>query len=910
MFAPFMGVGDMENKFNRIQFKEQLKERLKDLPVSRITYLAWYSAVTTLPLLSTSNKTMFSYWENNDIQKHLYSVFNAIDLCYFLCLSRDVVSADSPVDAASVDAISTAGAAYTAADKAVYAARSAAYATRGDADHSSAYASAYAAADAARSAAYADAATAFAAVYDVRFVSYADGAATYASAAAADAYAVYTSQASRRTEKIRYDLFIKTFLRNIEMIISGNYKSLRIDVSLYGSTWTTFIEELRSVAGDYWANLYENLFNNGLQMDDMELERRLQVPVEYQEKGAKTVAIFLEDTARKGLTQLAEIRLILLGEKGAGKTSFVRRIMNEELRMDEESTIGIDYRDWDIKVSEHKVGVRIHLWDFAGHVITHSAYPMFLTSGCVYVLIYDGRTEERNRIKYWLNTIKNYAYRPSLKPPVFLFVNLRDPYKPKISERTLRETYTELDIKEITYCNLLEDKLVFKLFQNKLTKWIQSNPKLCTQIVATSLPIKDSLEAEFKGGNYVITKEKLLSKMKDTTEGTLDRGLHLLLPLGIVLWYEHKPRLENYIFEPSWVSQGVYSILNWLGTKEKYELFTNDLDTIFQNQKKRYPQKHYSLLQQIMIEYGLAYSEKRVGIGEETYLVVPTTMPVDQPVDNIKAGFPDNQCLVLRCRFVEELPPDTISRFIVMHHKDIDVSGEIALVWRYGVQLKHKGQFALVLEEDRMITLRVLQSDMHNGEASQAYFNKLHESLVSIFEQYRQAMPSFEHLIQDGKDSIYFNGEQMEYIKRIGGSIMNFTITGGQQQGINVAGINEGTQIVHQTINNFNPMKWNYEMREQLELLADDLQRKGFSEEADELTACVQDLKEAENWKKPQEFHGQRIKARLKRLKDNLGNNTSNLSKALTAIGLANGIWNLSENINQLFQWILNSPLG
>jgi GTPase SAR1 family protein len=914
----------------------KLTKKLKKIPFSRIIFVAWFSAVTALPFLSKSGKKKFSYWGDDVKQKYLYSLLNVIDICYcaFILYNNEQTSADityrfdreadtycadisvyvTDIQAAADvvsetcvnDVINTILAAAKVTERATDIIPIATAKSVGTGNIS-----AFLVADKRDLYDYVVAAAVHAANYvisiDTTYYYFSEK--LYDDEYNFDPALAYQEATLKKAEVDRDKKFTEKFLSNINEIILGNIHKIIIDTSLYGPVWSTFISDLNAVAGNYWANHYRKLFYNGLQMDVKELERRLQVPKEYQLAGAKTVCIYLEEVDIKGLAQLSELRLILLGEKGAGKTSFVRRILNEELRMDEESTIGIDYRKWEIKGSNLQTQVRVHLWDFAGHVITHAAYPMFLTSGCIYVLIYDGRTEERNRIKYWLNTIRKYAHRPPQKLPVFLFVNLRDLYKPKISEKMFRETFKELDLKEITYCNLLNNKSLFKQFKNKLAEWIRNNPSLCTNIVATLLPVKDYIEAEFKAGNHVINKENLLSKIQDITEENLNRALSLLLPIGTVLWKEDIPSLENYIFDPSWVSHGVYSILNWLGKVEKHELFATDLDMIFRKHKQLYPQRHYELLKRIMIEYDLAYSEKRNGIEEENYLVVPTTMPADQPIDNIKDGFPDDQCLVSRFRFVAELPSDTISRFIVMHHKDIDISGGITLVWRYGVQLRRNDQIALVLENDNMITLHVLQRGMKNSEASHLFFKELQETLMSIFNKYKQAMPTFEYLIQTDKESVFFSREQLEYIQRMGGLIMNINFNGGLQQGFNMAGLNTGTQKIEQTICNFNPQEWNYEMQEQLDMLEKDLQRNGYSVEAEELRACLQDLKEAEIWDKPQDFHRKGLKARFKRLLENLADKTSGLSKALVAIGFANGIWKLGENINQLFQWLQNSPL-
>lgn len=47
--------------------------------------------------------------------------------------------------------------------------------------------------------------------------------------------------------------------------------------------------------------------------------------------------------------------------------------------------------------------------NFAWHTVTHAVHQFFLSERCLYIMVYDGRTEERNRLVYWLNHMKNFG---------------------------------------------------------------------------------------------------------------------------------------------------------------------------------------------------------------------------------------------------------------------------------------------------------------------------------------------------------------------------------------------------------------------------------------------------------------------------------------------------------------------
>ena len=62
--------------------------------------------------------------------------------------------------------------------------------------------------------------------------------------------------------------------------------------------------------------------------------------------------------------RINEIKLLILGEGGAGKTSLTRRLIDGTYSSDEPQTNGIAIRDWDIQLDERQI--QAHVWDFGG----------------------------------------------------------------------------------------------------------------------------------------------------------------------------------------------------------------------------------------------------------------------------------------------------------------------------------------------------------------------------------------------------------------------------------------------------------------------------------------------------------------------------------------------------------------
>ena len=110
---------------------------------------------------------------------------------------------------------------------------------------------------------------------------------------------------------------------------------------------------------------------------------------------AATPAAILEHhfRSKQAARPLNEVKLLLVGRGGAGKTSIVKRLRSDEFDAAEKETPGISILPWSIRKGTDEV--RVHVWDFAGQVITHSTHQFFLTHRSVYVLVLTGRERQR-----------------------------------------------------------------------------------------------------------------------------------------------------------------------------------------------------------------------------------------------------------------------------------------------------------------------------------------------------------------------------------------------------------------------------------------------------------------------------------------------------------------------------------
>ncbi|MCI5219777.1 MAG: GTP-binding protein, partial [Candidatus Electrothrix sp. LOE2] len=115
---------------------------------------------------------------------------------------------------------------------------------------------------------------------------------------------------------------------------------------------------------------------------------------------------------------LNEVKILLVGEGSAGKTSLVKQLLGEIFDKDEDTTHGISTRGWDVEAGG--TPIKVNIWDFGGQEIMHATHQFFLSKRSLYVLVLDGRKDER--AEYWLRHIESFGE----DSPVLVVLNKQD----------------------------------------------------------------------------------------------------------------------------------------------------------------------------------------------------------------------------------------------------------------------------------------------------------------------------------------------------------------------------------------------------------------------------------------------------------------------------------------------------
>jgi len=127
-----------------------------------------------------------------------------------------------------------------------------------------------------------------------------------------------------------------------------------------------------------------------------------------------------------GAERMRDVKLLILGNGGSGKTQIARRLSGLPFDPDWDSTHGIKVSQARLPVPDGQVETKLHLWDFGGQDIYHGTHALFVRSRSLFLVVWCEATEQpesqpdqhgmvfRNHpLPYWLDYVRHLGDRAS-----------------------------------------------------------------------------------------------------------------------------------------------------------------------------------------------------------------------------------------------------------------------------------------------------------------------------------------------------------------------------------------------------------------------------------------------------------------------------------------------------------------
>jgi internalin A len=416
------------------------------------------------------------------------------------------------------------------------------------------------------------------------------------------------------------------------------------------------------------------------------------IPIEVIE-GSKTsnslVAIrdYL-NSLKAGTKELNEIKVILVGDGGAGKTSLQKLLTKEKFNPQESQTHGINIKHLNLRPNNKQVTYR--LWDFGGQEIMHATHQFFLSRRSIYIVLLNAR-EEPNP-EYWLNHIKSFGG----SSPVIVVIN-------KIDENPSYEI-NQLFLKE-KFPNIIEF-LKISCAKNKgiedvkatLRNAVVNIKNLNVKWALSWFKVKQHLEN--MGSNFISYDEfsELCSKNGIHDLSSQNTLVEYLNDLGIILHFKDFSLSDTHVLDPEWVTYAVYKIINSKKLADNHGILKltqirSILKSSEENGKFKYPSSQLNYIIELMMKFELCFRISK------TEILVPDLLAVQEPDFSLEES--DKLDIIISYSF---LPKSIMPRLIVNLHNDIIDK----LRWRTG----------LVIHDSSLNTSAVIRADYESKEIS------------------------------------------------------------------------------------------------------------------------------------------------------------------------------------------------
>ena len=460
-------------------------------------------------------------------------------------------------------------------------------------------------------------------------------------------------------------------------------------------------------------------------------------PPEIVKQGKQSIRNFFQEVAKGEMVTLKEVKVLLVGEGMAGKTSLLKRLQGLDFDAKESQTHGINVVtlavDQILGLSEKSdlKDCLIHCWDFGGQEIMHASHQFFLSERALYILVLDSRTDSKKY--HWLRHIEKFG---GDSPLIVVINKIDDNPHYDLERKSLNDAFPTIQQRFFRIsCNTKEN--LSDLFLC-IAKTIPETSLFGSQISRRWLTIKERLVQETEASHYIDRQrfQEICQEHGVDDESSQHTLLQYLHDLGIVLYFKEIDLTSIYVLDPHWVTIGVYKIINSQAITDGI-LCTTELDHILNQEAVKkdeydpardklitYSPEEQRYILHIMMQFELCYEyNKQAGL-----YIVPDLLPKE--LDEEPAL--DEEGTLRFILKYDYLPKSIISRLMVRLQDDINAGQQ----WRSGMFLYNAtyGCRAKVHanEQEKLITITVVGEPNRKRE----YLSVIRHCITTINRQF------------------------------------------------------------------------------------------------------------------------------------------------------------------------------
>jgi internalin A len=359
------------------------------------------------------------------------------------------------------------------------------------------------------------------------------------------------------------------------------------------------------------------------------------------------------DDLAAGAADLTDVKLLLLGNGGVGKTQIARWLSGAAFEPTWDSTHGISIIG---QSRPDSIAARLHLrmWDFGGQDIYHGTHAMFLRGPAVLLSVwakdrenrdayydYDGLMFRNHPLAYWIDVVTHQANPNS---PVLIIQNKCDQKDQEerrfpVSEEALKafQFVNELHVSPKTDrgCAALEEAL------HDAILWMRDPNRLgLPQIGAGRLRVQRRLEA-MRDADTALPREKRRHRLLEqidfeaicAEEGGVSSPALLLdyLDANGTVFYRPSMFFDRIVLDQSWALDAIYAAFD---RKRVYQVLRDDGGR-FSRAKlgllvwQEHSDAEQKLLLSMMVSCGICFLHRRFGGADDdnAEYIAPDLLP-------------------------------------------------------------------------------------------------------------------------------------------------------------------------------------------------------------------------------------------------------------------------------------------
>lgn len=438
-------------------------------------------------------------------------------------------------------------------------------------------------------------------------------------------------------------------------------------------------------------------------------------PIEVVKEGREAIL----DWFKANKKALNEIKIILIGEAKAGKTSVLRRLKDGTFDKDEVQTDGVNIESIAFGENEQFVSqsslhnLKGHFWDFGGQEIMSATHQFFLTNRSVYLFVLDARKDNgvAQQIRQWVQRIRATGG----DSPILVVANQID-VNPGFGFENELELQSEFpQILGFLKVSCSEEDGIEEL-KNCLADLVPKAELFNTQIDERWIKVKDILRKETKSDDEHFLSEKRFNIICDENDLTevrqKENAISFFHDLGIVLHFDgiQQNLSEYYVLDPYWITYGVYQILtSKIAAGYKGQIPLNELEEIINEEEDKlrayqpgefkrinYSTNQRRFLVDILHEFKLGYFT-----SDREYFVLPDLLPTQEPVELTKAIRNEKERIEIAYKYTY-MPKSIVPQLMA------EANEKLEEVWRTGCVISHDGCKGLISSYSNRLSVTVI----------------------------------------------------------------------------------------------------------------------------------------------------------------------------------------------------------